>query len=256
MPKKSTPIQVVTWNVHRRGADVLDALEGLVEPDVLTLQEVTFEQRSDFKKRLGVMGLKCSPDSHRRAGGKDYGNLIAIASRLTFDPNKPRYPRENLPLPEALVQALVSISGRSFLVISVHIPNGSGYGWKKIDTFEVLNNVVREAKRKSWVVAGDFNEPRYTLQDGEIVTWGQEQEARGRFVCWKPWEDGSGRCHPGKKWDGAVRWLFDEHDGHRLRHAYWQVHGHGALAVSHVTQGQARWFDHIFVSRDFRVEKC
>ena len=159
-------------------------------------------------------------------------------------------------MPESLVQTSVSVSGRSFLVFSVHIPNGSGYGWKKIDTLEALNDVVREAKGNAWVVAGDFNEPQYTLQDGRIVTWGQERDARGRFVCWKPWKDRSGRCYPGEKWDGAVRWLFDEHDGKRLQHAYWQVHGHGALAVSHMTGGQARWFDHIFVSPDFRVEQC
>jgi hypothetical protein len=108
-----------------------------------------------------------------------------------------------------------------------------------------------------WIVAGDLNEPQYTLQDGRIVTWGQEWNGgQGRFVCWERWKDRSGRCQPGVKWDGAVRWLFDEHDGHRLRHAYWEVHGHGAMAVSHVTRGQSRWFDHIFVSPDFRVEQC
>lgn len=256
MPEKSTPIQVMTWNVNRREACVLDTLKDLAQLDVLTLQEVTDRHRPDFEKYLRSRDFDCSADSHRRTGGKDYGNLIAIASRLTIDPNKPRYPSENLPFPEALVQASVSVSGGSFLVINVHIPNGSGHGWKKIDTFEALNNVVREAEGKAWLVAGDFNEPQYTLQDGLIVTWGQEQEASGRFVCWKSWEDQNGRCDLGVKWDGAVRWLFDKHDEHRLRHAYWEVHGHGALAVSHVNRGQARWFDHIFVSRDFRVEQC
>ena len=253
MPEKSTPIQVVTWNVHFQGARILDALNG--QPDVLTLQEVTFDQRSEFKERLGVMGLECCPDSQRHTGGKRYGNLIA--SRWKIDPVKPRYSREKPPWPELLVQASVSVNGRAFFVISVHIPNGSGYGWKKIDTFNALKDAVREAKGKACIVTGDFNEPRYMLQNGRIVTWGQEWDARqGHFVCWPPWKDRSGILGSGKKWDSAVRWLFEKQNGHRLQHAYWQVHGYGALAVSHVTRGQARWFDHIFVSPDFRVEQC
>lgn len=255
MPQKSIPIQIVTWNVHFQGARILDALKG--QPDVLALQEVTFNQRKAFKERLSKMGLKCYPDSQRRAGGKGYGNLIAIGSRLTFDPNKPRYPRENLPLPEALIQASVSVSGRSFLVISVHIPNGSRYGWKKIDTFEALNDVVREAKGNACVVAGDFNEPRYAKQDGRIVTWGQEWNARrGRFVCWGCWKDSSGRCGCGEKWDSAVRWLFEKQDEHGLQHAYWMAHGRRGMPFSHVTHGKRRWFDHVFVSRHFRVKRC
>ena len=253
MPEKSIPIQVVTWNVRFQGARILDALKG--QPDVLTLQEVTFDQRSDFKKRLGVMGLKCCPDSQRHTGGKRYGNLIA--SRWKIDPVTPRYSREKPPWPELLVQASVSVNGRSFLVISVHIPNGAGYGCKKIDTFNALRDAVREAKGKACIVTGDFNEPQYTLQNGRIVTWGQEWDARQRrFVCWPPWKDRSGRLGSGKKWDSAVRWLFEKQNEHRLRHAYWEAHGHGAMAVSHVTRGQPRWFDHMFVSPHFCVELC
>jgi len=255
MPEKSTPIQVVTWNVHFQGAPILDALQHRPQPDVLTLQEVRFSQRTAFEERLGKMGLKCCPDSQRRAGGKGYGNLIA--SRWAIDPVEPRYSREKPPWPELLVQSSVSVNGRPFLVISVHIPNGSGYGWKKIDTFKALKEAVREAKGKACIVTGDFNEPRYTLQNGRIVTWGQEWDARKRrFVCWPPWKDRSGRPGSGKQWDSAVRWLFESQDEHKLRHAYWEVHGHGALAVSHVTRSEARWFDHIFVSPHFCVEQC
>jgi exonuclease III len=77
MPEKPTPIQVVTWNVHFQGASVLDALKAHAQPDVLTLQEVTFDQHRDFKERLGGMGFNCCPDSPRQTGGKHYGNLVA-----------------------------------------------------------------------------------------------------------------------------------------------------------------------------------
>ena len=62
MPKKSTPIQVVTWNVNRRGADVLDALEKgagrTSQLDLLTLQEVGPAHSEDFRERLVKMDLK------------------------------------------------------------------------------------------------------------------------------------------------------------------------------------------------------
>lgn len=67
----------------------------------------------------------------------------------------------------------------------------------------------------------------------------------------------TGRSDLNEKWDRAVRWLFEKQDEHGLRHAYWEAHEHGAMAVSHVvTGGKPRWFDHMFVSPHFRVEQC
>lgn len=97
MPQKSISIRVVTWNVNRNGAPVLNALKDLAQLDVLTLQEVTVDHRVRFKEYLRNRGFACCPDSHGRAGGKDYGNLIAVARRLTIDPDKPRYPERTCP---------------------------------------------------------------------------------------------------------------------------------------------------------------
>jgi endonuclease/exonuclease/phosphatase family metal-dependent hydrolase len=259
MPKESTPIQVVNWNVNRRGADVLDALKALVVPDVLTLQEVMFGQRSDFKKRLGDMGLNCCPDSQRHTPGRDYGNLIA--SRWTIEPIEPRYSGDEPPWRELLVQASVSANGRPFLVINVHIPNGSTYGWKKIDTFNALKDVVRKAMGTPCIVGADFNEPQLIpLQDGgRLVTWGQWWDAdQGRHVCTGTWRDRNGRSGANEEWDAAVRWLFEKEDEHGMRHAYWEAHGRGVMPVSYVTSRnrEPRWFDHMFVSRDLHVEQC
>jgi len=246
MPK-AIPIQLVTWNVNRRRADVLDALKHLAKPDILTLQEVTFRWRKDFQDRLADMGLKwCCPDSQRHTRGKDYGSLIASCWKT--DPVEPRYLREKPAWHELLVQASMSVNGRTFLVINVHIPNGSKYGWKKIDTFKALNEVVRQAKGKPCIVTGDFNEPKLIpLQDGgRIVTWGQWWDAdEGGYVSTGKW----------KQWDAAVRWIFEKHDEHQMRHAYWD-HERGGMPVSHVTHGVPRWFDHLFVSPHFRVKQC
>ena len=106
------------------------------------------------------------------------------------------------------------------------------YGWQKIDTFLVLNDLVRRVKGKPCIVTGDFNEPQFVMHDGHVVTWGQKPDGRGGFVVDEAdWTDNSGRTGPGPEWDPAVRWLFEKSG---LRHAYWEAHGHGAMAVSHV----------------------
>jgi endonuclease/exonuclease/phosphatase family metal-dependent hydrolase len=118
----------------------------------------------------------------------------------------------------------------------------------------VLNDLVRQANGKPCIVTGDFNEPQFEMQDGHVVTWGQEPDGKGGFkVEEADWTDPSGRTGPGPEWDAGVRWLFEKSG---LRHAYWEAHGHGTMDVSHVCRGQERWFDHMFVSKHFEVDAC
>jgi hypothetical protein len=131
--------------------------------------------------------------------------------------------------------------------------------------FDSLKRAVQKARGGPLIVAGDLNEPRYTpLQNGRIVTWGEWWDShQGRFITSSEiWRDRRGRRGTYKKWDTAVRWLFEPRNKHGLTHAYWErPHEPGAMAVSHLTHGgkraeQARWFDHMFVSSDFRVAQC
>ena len=148
----------------------------------------------------------------------------------------------------------MTVDGRSIVVITAHIPNGSSYGWQKIDTFVVLNDLVRRAKGKPCIVTGDFNEPQFVMHDGHVVTWGQKPDGRGGFVVDEAdWTDDSGRTGAGREWDPAVRWLFEKSG---LRHAYWEAHGHGTMDVSHVCRGRKCWIDHMFVSKHFKVDAC
>ena len=161
-------MQVVTWNVKFRDAAVLEYLAQVAAPDIVALQEVTFKQEDAFRERLARMGLKAvyysgRPDAERM----DYGNIIA--SRWPLDAVELRYPPEQLPWPQALAQVSVTVDGRSIVVITAHIPNAAGYGWQKIDTFLVLNDLVRRAKGKPCIVTGDFNEPQSVMQDGSFI---------------------------------------------------------------------------------------
>ena len=247
-------IQAVTWNVARQRAPVLDALVRIAPPDLATLQEVTIDAQDEFRERLVATGLKHIHYSGRTdVPSKHYGNIIA--SRWPLDAVQLQYSREELPWPQLLAQVTMTVNGQSIVVITAHIPNGSNNGWEKIDTFQVLAKLVRQAKGRLCIVTGDLNEPQFTMQDGHVVTWGQEQDGEGRFACWDEWEF-RGRTGTGARWDAAVRRLFENNNDHGLRHAYWEAHGHGAMDVSHSSRGKPRWFDHMFVSTDFRVESC
>jgi endonuclease/exonuclease/phosphatase family metal-dependent hydrolase len=144
-------------------------------------------------------------------------------------------------------------------VVTVHVPNGTKYGWKKIDTFEALKRLVLGLKTQPLVVSGDFNEPYWcTLQDGHIVTWGQDYWDGDRWLAVGTYTDKSGVTDSCERWDAAVRWFFENPDESGLRIAFWEDTGHGAMEISHLSRGAEpeRWFDHVFVSGHFRVETC
>jgi endonuclease/exonuclease/phosphatase family metal-dependent hydrolase len=245
-------LQVVTWNVGLRRSSVLDALSQY-RPDILTAQEVRVEHADAFRERLVAAGLRpVHYTGNSRARSKRYGNVIA--SRWPMDTVELQY-KKRPPWPRLLACVSISVGGRRIIIITAHIPNGSGNGWAKIDTFFALAELVCETRGHPCVVTGDFNEPQLLLQDDRIVTWGQEQDCKGRFVCWDYWRF-AGRSGTGEQWDSAVRWLFEKREEHELRHAYWQAHGHGAMDITHLPRGQPRWFDHMFVSTHFRVESC
>jgi exonuclease III len=254
--KRSNRFGVVTWNVNSiRGAPALDALERLGRPDVLTLQEVGKGQIDRFRERLAAMGLhNVHYSGNSKTRSKAYGNVIA--SRWPLQAVHIR-PTKKLRWPQLLGHAAITINGSLLHVITAHIPNGENNGWAKIDTFQALAPILRQSSaRGPCVVTGDFNEPQtICLQDGRIVTWGQDQNSDGRFECWDRWTR-DGRSGTGEEWDTPVRWLFENQKDHGLRHAFWDLSGKVMMKETHVSGGEARCFDHIFVSSHLRVETC
>ncbi len=155
----------------------------IAAPDIVTLQEVTFKQKDAFRERLAGMGLKevyysGRPDVVRMR----YGNIIA--SRWPLDAVELRYPQKELPRPQALAQVSVTVDGRSIVVITAHIPNGASYGWKKIDTFLVLKNLVQRAKGRPCIVTGDFNEPQFEMQTAISSHGGRSRTVEAAFSLW------------------------------------------------------------------------
>jgi endonuclease/exonuclease/phosphatase family metal-dependent hydrolase len=245
-------IRVLTWNVGQRRPSLVAAVDS-VHADIVTLQEIRVDRAPAFQQHLFGLGLKYSYFSgSRRARTKRYGNIIASRVPLKAMPVPTGEP---LPWPQLLAHGSVFLDGHEIRLVTAHIPNGISNGWAKIDTFRALASVVRNARGCACIVTGDFNEPRSSLQDQRIVTFGQEPDDNGRFACWDKWSF-QGRSGTGQEWDAAVRWFFENRKKHGLRNAYWEAHGNEAIAVSHVSRGEPRWFDHIFVSDHFHVVSC
>jgi len=248
----SLPLSVLTWNVSRRGESVLDPLAALPDlPDIVTLQEVTPAQSDVIRKRLLRLRYSSVYSGIKAASEKRYGNVIAARIPMaSFDA-----PASGFPWPQLVARAVLETDAGPVNVINVHVPNGSSNGWKKIETLEALRKLVLSLKGEPLILTGDFNEPRWTpLQDGRIVTWGQD-EHKGRWLPWGAWTF-DGITGTGKRWDSAVRWFFEHSHDSGIRNAFWDIAGHGAMEASHFSRGAERWFDHIFVSSCFRVAGC
>jgi endonuclease/exonuclease/phosphatase family metal-dependent hydrolase len=247
----SASLSVLTWNVNFRAASTLAALTTLPDlPDVVTLQEVKREHASAIRERLQGMGYESVYSLPADAGEPAYGNVVAARTKLT--------PLDSttfgLPYAQLVAHVRVETPDGPINVITIHVPNGSGYGWQKIDTLDALRRTVLALKGAPLVLSGDFNEPQWTpLQDGHVVTWARDWDDE-RWTLWKK-RTFDGVKGSGKRWDAAVRWFFDENDS-GLRNAFWECAGRGSMEQTHVQGGQPRWFDHVFVSEHFRVKEC
>jgi endonuclease/exonuclease/phosphatase family metal-dependent hydrolase len=245
-------LRFVTWNIDLFSERPTEGVGVIAEmADVITLQEVRVERLDDVRSQLAHLGFASWP-APVAAAEKSYCCLIASRAPLTG--NEDLVP--GLPWPELLAHATVVTESGPLHVVTVHVPNGSNNGWKKIETLEALKTLVTSLHDQTLVLTGDFNEPQWApLQDGHIVTWAQEEDEAGVWqvldtMCER------GVTDSGARWDSAVRWFFGKPRESGLRSAFWETHGYGAMEASHYSRRRERWFDHVFVSRDLRVESC
>jgi endonuclease/exonuclease/phosphatase family metal-dependent hydrolase len=164
--------------------------------------------------------------------------------------------KRKAPFFESLDAVRIDVPPEPIELFCAHIPNGSGNGWLKIDTFRGLADALQVPTTAPRVLVGDFNEPRRIDGDGRIVTFGQRKRSDGsvRFLgrMRRKGRDGTGRA-----WDHAVRSVIAGESSHGLRNAWIAKHGAADYPVTHVlAQGLGRSFDHVFVSRRLRVVRC
>ena len=234
---------LLSWNVNRRRPSDLIAKIKSVRPDIVTLQEVKRSLADDWADHLEEVGLV----HHYRSGNSALAlsHQCFIASRGKVTPGEIVRPREP-PYPESLGRATVSVPGEGDIdVFTAHIPNGSGNGWRKIDTFHVLAVELRRANDSPRILTGDFNEPKRFDDSGQIVTFGRRRTGR--------WRDHFGDERPRSEWTDGVLSVLDGESEHGLRDAYRDRNGFQASDL--VTWGK-RCFDHTFVSTHLEVREC
>ncbi len=246
---------LLSWNVNfRRPGEHIAEIEAK-GPDIVTLQEVKVNFAELWAKRLNDIGL-----GHQCLSGKDVwiGRDVPaswyqclIASRWELTPDDVDW-RKKAPYPELLGRATVSVpDGGNIDVFTAHIPNGSKYGWKKIDTFHVLSGALRGADESPRILTGDFNEPKRFEKSGQIVTF-EEREGGS-------WRDRFGDERPRIEWINGVLSVLDGESQHGLRDAYRDLHGFKTpTPVTHRTNrgNNPRCFDHAYVSRHFDIVNC
>ena len=264
---------LLSWNVRFQSLpgkidNVIEAIRS-ASPDIVTLQEVKTSLADDVAGRLADIGLvhayfsgKNAPPTAmrerppiRRLKRKDYQCLIASRWPVTAADNRWR---RRAPYPEMLARAKVSVPGEQDIdLFTVHIPNGSGNGWRKIDTFNVLSATLRRQKDAPRVLTGDFNEPKRFRQSGQIVPFGEKIHEKGGTSI-RGCHTKFGDRRPNMERVNGVRSVLAGASQHGLRDAYRDLHGFEiATPVTHcTTRGNPRCFDHTFVSRHFKVVEC
>lgn len=252
---------VLTWNIHgnrgiadERLSRIVNAIFS-VNPDIVMLQEVGNDVVAELVSQLDKHHFS-SCSIRGPSDEKAYGNMIA--ARGSVHPRASGW--ANAPWPHLLLRATVTVGGHEIDVITAHIPNGSGNGWKKIETLEGLAEALEAAPVMPRIVGGDFNEPQTFLPDGALISFGAKKRANGEYSL-----EGERRSnvtpkldetedHSRRRWDNAVKRVLAKGAPHGLRHAFLDRNGFDRLAATHSVQGESRWFDHLLVSREFTID--
>lgn len=252
-------VRVLTWNVQclrggssARVASIADAVARHA-PDAVALQEVSADAellgtlRAELRTR-GFAGFHFgAPDPKAR---KRYGNVVASTGTVVSNGGGAAAGGD-LHWRHLITSANVTTrDGFELELFSVHIPNGSGNGWAKVDAFIYLADVLTARPLAPRVVAGDFNEP-----------WRFNGDVAESFACKDgldldtPWtRDGkheSFEPRPRREWQDAVDRVLGARSPIGVRRF---VPAHVADAcASHVTRnGKPRLFDHILGSSHLR----
>ncbi len=141
------------WFSDHRSGERYDAIADLLsvhDPDVIVFQEVTPEAREEFLARPWIR------EHYYRASatGKDFGNHgLLILSRLPFA--RVSYTRVPASAGRGLLQARLTINGRTMAICSVHLESGKAASRLRARQLDRVFRTVDTAE--DVVLLGDFN---------------------------------------------------------------------------------------------------
>ena len=258
-------MRLISWNINRRVGDTIGAqVKALCsrKPDIIALQEVTVNTASTLCEKFKAEGFgfveesfSPSKNKNRNHGGRQYGELIA--SRWGFE--QIASTEFDMPWPEKVLSVLVDTQWGKIEINTVHVPNGSNHGKKKIETFEAIYKRLAISRRCHRILCGDFNTPQTETVEGRIITWGQCKNAEGTFVIGKKLWDGISD----ERWDLAERGILEGLSRYDLRDLFREIQGYRSRKARNAfsfynNHGDRfnRRFDHIFASSSLNGVKC
>lgn len=250
---------LISWNINaitgardERLGTILRLLRQ-AEPDLLLLQEVGLGSLpSRLREGLSAAGLPhFAYTGNPGSNVKRYGCVVASKWPVHLTPVGWA---SGVPWPQLLASAILTTPWGEIDIFVAHIPNGSGNGWRKIETFEALTSGLGGAPARPRILGGDFNEPKRLLPNGEIIPFGGVQNADGTFH-WEGERFHSKSCdkHPRARWRNGVLSILGPNASHGLRHVWLDRYGYSEV-VTHMTRALSkRFFDHLLVSNHFTV---
>lgn len=251
-------MRLISWNILQGGGNRIPSIiRALVsrEPDVIALQEVTERTAPIIAEALRDIRYSDSIDSFQRVKEQKlkielrYGQLIA--SRYAIHPLPSDF---SIPYSQAVLSGVLETLGGKVEIHNAHVPNGSSYGWQKIETFEGIFSRLACSSEMPRVLCGDFNSPQKEYADGTVVTFGQTISNDGRVVVCR-----NMLGQNGARWDQGERSVIEGLAEYDLVDVYRLLHGYSKTDFSHWIQRSADKgvrFDHIFCSRALNPIRC
>lgn len=263
-------MRIMTWNIdvkamsRRRMKRILSVVEA-EQPDVLMLQEVGVGWEEDLEHALPELGLRWVRYGRHRGDYLKYGNLTAVrtdASELA----------ERLGLYPELLHV---VHLGDLTLMNVHIPNGTGFGWEKIEQCRSLRSAVKRVDGRL-IIGGDFNAPALETTAGAF-TFGVEvlHEAKWKSMATaadhlsvaevlnlprRYWKDKLGS---GEDWEKDESWIFNQSGECGLYDAYRSIHPvvdsvpcAFSFRFAHGGSDKVRRFDHLFLSRGLQAKSA
>jgi endonuclease/exonuclease/phosphatase family metal-dependent hydrolase len=252
-------MRILSWNIKGNNGVSAPRLDRIIDAivgdgaDIVLLQEVAWRTglHEAVQEKLAAAGLGSAAYSGQ-LGSADmrYGNVTVSRWPLRVQRGCLAPPRR-----QSLLTVVAVTPQGELEVTNAHVPNGSGNGWAKVDTFEVLAaRLVTSTHMR--VLGGDFNEPQRIEADGTLLPFGGRKRPDGSWTFDGTKKGACGERHPRQRWHDAVTGVLGVDAPHGLVSAQVAVGDATRFGATHVVRGANRPFDHILVDSRLPVRGC
>jgi exodeoxyribonuclease III len=152
-------MKVATWNINgiRARLETARAWVKDAAPDVLCMQEIKCEDLAFPSEMFEELGYNVHTHGQKGFNG------VAILSKLPLEDVRSGLAGDDTDTHSRFIEAVVSVEGGSFRVVSLYLPNGNPTGSDKFDYKLAWMARLEEyakarlAEEEAFVLAGDFN---------------------------------------------------------------------------------------------------